>query len=93
MKAKRIGDTIEWHTKNTTMPFISQRDQAIHAAKELTAVLNSKQTSAIFETPGDEQLKALKNWQQYLGQWSRRTHHQGCPIGNHHSNYRMYFQG
>jgi hypothetical protein len=58
-KSEQIGDTIEWHTKNTTMPFVSQKDQAIQAAKDLTAVLNNKQTSAIFETPGDEQLKAL----------------------------------
>eukprot|EP00957_Ditylum_brightwellii_P140180 10681430-Ditylum_brightwellii.AAC.1 len=55
----------------TTMPFVSQKDQAIQAAKNLTAILNNKQTSATFEAPGDEQLKALKKCQQYLGQWSR----------------------
>ena len=59
-KAERIGDTIEWHTKNTTMPFVSQKDQAVQTAKDLTAVLNNKQTTAIFEPPGDEQLKAIK---------------------------------
>eukprot|EP00957_Ditylum_brightwellii_P056771 4302552-Ditylum_brightwellii.AAC.1 len=49
------------------MPFVSQKDQAIQAVKDLTVVLNNKQTSAIFETSGDEQLKALKKLATLFG--------------------------
>jgi hypothetical protein len=57
---ERVSDTVEFFPTHTKMPHASSADNAMIAAKELTAALLNPAPAAPFAHIGDAQLKAIK---------------------------------